>query len=237
MLLPYLNTWLLFTMSFGLMLIVTFVMMQQARNFCTKDVIVRKFSIMELEVPATAKELVNLIKGLYELPNEESQKSITALKGQLKVDFLYMPFAYGSIFLLCWRVAQKMHTAFGQSIFLTLAFLQLVPWLLDIIENIYLLNKINPNIKKVDVRLLEKDGLAQSKHKRYLFMEAIKWGVALIALVCSSSAVFYFWLTGNYSSASLNFLLIVIAELVLFGLAVKYLQKKDEHNSQLKKSA
>src|SRR2546430_11247583 len=99
MVLGNINVWLLFTVFFGLFLIITFIMMKQSQNFYTKDVIVRKFSIMELQIPASSKELFNLIKGLYDLPSVESQKSIKALKGQLKLDFLFMPLAYGSIFL------------------------------------------------------------------------------------------------------------------------------------------
>jgi hypothetical protein len=227
MLLPYLNAWLLFSILFGLLLIVSFVMMLQSRNFYTKDIIVRKFSIMELEVPATPKELVNVIKGLYDLPEKQSQKSIAALKGQLKLDFLFMPFAYGAIFLLCWRVAHKMEQNFiGFYVFMGLAFLQVIPWVCDIIENVYLLKKINPRIKDVDVKNLDKSEIEQNKHKRYLSMEGLKWGIALTATVCSISAVSYFSLTGQYSDNSLNFLLIIAAQTVIFLLAVKFLLKK-----------
>ncbi len=213
MLFTYFDNWLVFAIVFGLLLIVSFVMMKQSLNFYTKDVVVRKFSIMELEVPATAKELVNCIKGIYLLPPAQAAKSISALKAQLRIDFLFMPLAYGSVFLLCWKVAHKMQFQFGHYVFLALAFLQLVPWVCDIIENLYLLKKISPEPKETDAKT----------HKNYLRMEAAKWGIALTAVVCALSAVCYFWLTGNFSSHSFWFLLIGLGELIIFALAKRFL--------------
>jgi hypothetical protein len=218
MLSTYFDNWLLFTIVFGLFLIVTFIMIRQSRNFYTKDVVVRKFSIMELEIPASPTELVNLMKGLYLLPASQSKKSISALKAQLKLDFLFMPLAYGSVFLLSWKVAHKMQFQIGHYIFLAFAFLQLVPWICDIIENIYLLGKIKP---KPEIT-------SEKKHTNYLRMEAIKWGTALTAAVCSVSAIFYFWLSGNYSFNSFFFLLIVVGEIIIFLIALKVFLKKNE---------
>ncbi|MEP7145200.1 MAG: hypothetical protein ABI707_20105 [Ferruginibacter sp.] len=211
----YFDNWLLFTIIFGLFLTLTFIMMRQSRNFYTKDVVVRKFTMMELEVPATARELVNLIKGLYLLPPAQSKKSINALRAQLKLDFLFMPLAYGSIFLLNWKVAFKMQLQIGHYVFLAFAFLQLVAWICDIIENIYLLGKIEPEPKMT----------SDKNHKNYLRMEAVKWGISLTATVCAVSAVFYFWLTGNFSSGSFYYLLIMLGELVIFFMAVKVFSK------------
>jgi len=176
---------------------------------------VRKFGIMELELPATPTELVNLMKGLYLLPAPESQKSISALRTQLKLDFLFMPLMYGSVFLLTWKVAQKMQFPFGHYLFLALAFLQLVSWTCDIIKNVYLLGKIRAE-----------PGMSSEKtHKNYLKMEGAKWGITLTAAVCSVSAVFYFWMSGNYSSNSFYFLLIVFGEVIIFIVAAKFFTK------------
>jgi len=138
----YLNNWQLFTISFGLMLLVSFIMLRQSRNFYTFYVTERKFSIMELEIPATYAGLIRIIKGLSMLPEPEKKKSTGSLKGQLWLDFLFMPLAYGSIFLLCWRVSAKFQSPFGQNVFFAFAVLQIIPWVCDIIENIYLLGKI-----------------------------------------------------------------------------------------------
>ncbi len=225
MLESFINNWLTFLVCFTLLLIVSFAMMKQGSGFYTKDIVIKKFSIMELEVPASPDTLYRLIKGLYALPEPDSKKSVAALKGQLRLDFLFMPLAYGCLFLLCWRVSGKMESGLGKYLFIELAFLQLVPWLCDIIENIYLLNKIKPDIE--DPKQMNRAGqqAAIKKHKNYLRMEAVKWGISLTALVCALSAVCYCWFTGTYSRQSLYYLLAVIGELAVFFFAVRA-QKK-----------
>ncbi|MDB5199697.1 MAG: hypothetical protein JWO92_1660 [Chitinophagaceae bacterium] len=174
---------------------------------------------MDLEMPATPTELVNLIKGLYKLPEDTSKKAISALKGQLYIDFLFMPCAYGAIFLLCMLVSAKMQWPFGVNVFIILAWLQVVPWLCDIIENIYLLGKIKPD------PVLS----APSVHKAYLWMEYIKWGIALGSAIGAVAAICYFWLAGHYDVHSLRYLGIIAAEIILFLLAGKiFLKKKKE---------
>ena len=105
----YLNNWMLFSICFGLLLLVSFIMSLLGERFYTFDVIRKKFNMIELEVPASPKEMANLIKGIFLLPPEESARSLKAVRAQLGWDFLFMPCAYGSIFLVCWRIAQKMH--------------------------------------------------------------------------------------------------------------------------------
>lgn len=220
--LPNTDNWLLFTILFGLLLIVALIMVRQSMHFYTKDVIVRKFSIMELRVAATPKELVNLVKGLYALPPAQSQTSIAALKGQLKIGFLFMPLAYGCIFLLCWRVAHKMDIKIGYNIFVVFAFLQFIPLVCNIIENRYLLSKISSDVKET----------SSQKHKHYLWMEVAKWAISLTAAVCSVSAACYFWLTGKYSPDSFRYLSIFVIEMVLFLLAVKHLLSNKKRKVQ-----
>lgn len=210
------NTWLLLSISFGLMLLVACIMIRQAQKFYTLDVIIRKFSIMELEMAATPKEMVNVIKGLYDLPPEQARTSLTALKNQLRLDFLYMPLLYGSIFFITWRVANKMEIQAGFIVFATLAFLQGVAWICNIIEDIYLLGKIKNDVHESTFK----------RHKMHLVIEAIKWGIALTATVCSFSAIAYFWLTGKYSIQSFEYLIIVLGELIIFGIIVQFLIKR-----------
>lgn len=212
----FIISWPLFCISFGFMLILSFFMGLQSKRFYTKDVVVKKFSIMDLEMPATARELVNLIKGLYKLPEDVSKRSIRALKGQLYLDFLFMPCAYGSIFIICMLVSGKMQMSFGMNVFSVLAWLQIVPWICDIIENIYLLRKIKPD------PVLSSDAV----HKAYLIMEGVKWSIALIATVCAVTAICYFWLSGHYAIHSLYFLLAIIIEVVVFILLGKLFLKK-----------
>jgi len=213
----YFNNWLLFTIAFTLLLVVSFIMQLQSRHFYTQDVIVKKFSIMELEVPATAKELYNIITGLFQLPPDVSARSLRALRRQLWLDFLFMPLAYGCIFLLCWRVAHKMHLFAGYLVFMALAIGQIIPWICDIIENCFLLSQLKPDVK----------AMSEGKHRWYLRMEALKWGLALMATVCGIGAVAYFWCTGEYTVDSLRYFAVVIVEICLV-LSILFFAKKKQ---------
>jgi hypothetical protein len=171
---------------------------------------------MELEMPATATELFRIIKGLFELPEDESKRSIAALKGQLRIDFLFMPLAYGSIFLLCWRVSEKLQPSaihIGYYVFFALAVLQIVPWICGVTENIYLLQKIRQGASV--------QPSTDEQHKAYLVIEIFKWGLSLTATVCAISAICYFWLTGGYSVTSFKYLLIILVEIIVFIFIAK----------------
>ena len=206
----------LFCIAFGLVLFFSFIMSMQALQFYTKDVVIKKFSIMDLEIPGTPEELVNLIKGLYLLPDPQSKKTIRNLKGQLYIDFLFMPSAYGAIFLLCMLVSGKMLFPFGIKLFIVFGWLQLVPWICDIIENIYLLRKIKPEPVLSTPKV----------HKAYLIMEIVKWGISLAGCICAMASICYFWLTGNYSFHSLYYLMVITCEIALFLLLGKFFLKK-----------
>jgi hypothetical protein len=191
-------------------------MSAQGRYLFTKDVIVRKFNIMDLQFASTGQEIVNTIKGIYLLPTEKSKKVLKVLRAQLYVDFLFMPAVYGGIFLLCMQVAGKMSLGIGQNFFAALAWLQIAPLLCDVFENIYLLTKIYPNPKVPSTQM----------HKNFQHVVAIKWGVSLFATVCSVAALFYFWLAGRYSINTLPYLLIICFELTLFIVLGKVISKK-----------
>ena len=212
---PFNSSWPLVCIFFGAMLFLILLMRWQGTFFYTKDVVVRRFSILDLEIPASPIELVNIIKGLYQLPVQKKDASINALKTQLYIDFIFMPFAYGFVALLCVQVSRKMSLAAGSNIFLVFAFLQMVSWILDIIENIYLLNKIKPTVE------ISSPGI----HKAYLIMEAIKWGLALVSTICAVAALFYFWLSGHFSTGVLKYLIIFIAEIIIFFVLSKLIFK------------
>ena len=199
------------------MLLIGLIMGFQSANFYTLHVVVRKFSIIDLQFPASSLEMVNIVKGVFLLPVELSKKSLHALKEQLYLDFLFMPALYGSIFLLCMKVSLKM-TSFGHQFFAILAWLQCIAWLCDIIENIYLLNKIRPLPP-------------QSKpvvHVSYLVIELCKWGIGLTATVCSIAAMSYFWIVGQYSAHSIPYLLIIAAEILVIFIAKKISTKSEK---------
>jgi hypothetical protein len=209
------SSWPLLCIVFGAMLILTLIMGMLTRYFYTLDVVEKKFSIMDLEIPATPIEMVNLIKGLYKLDPPKSRKAIRSLRAHLLIDFIFMPSAYGSIFILCMLVAAKMKT-FGVDIFIVLAWLQIVPFVCDIIENIYILQKIKP----------EPELSTPKTHRLYLFMELVKWLLALLAAISAIAAICYYWLSHYYSPTTLNYGLIIIGEVVAFLIIAKVLSKK-----------
>lgn len=191
-------------------------MSAQGKYLFTKDVILRKFNIMDLQFASTGLEIVNIIKGLYLLPAEKSRKAVNALRGQLYVDFLFMPAVYGGIFLLCMNVANKMSLAVGENFFAALAWLQIVAWFCDIYENIYLLNKIRPDATSTE----------NNTHIVFRYIVAVKWGISLFAAICSIAALCYFWLSGLYSVESLPYLVIIGAELAVFFILNKIISRR-----------
>ena len=208
--------WMHFCIALGAVLVLSYIMSLQSRNFYTDHIVVRKFSILDLEFPASPRELINYIKGIFLLPAELSAKTLRNLRGQLYVDFLFMVAAYGSVFILCMKVAGKM-TDFGFWIFMALAWLQIIPLICDVIENIYLLGKLKP----------EPPLSTQRTHNAYLKLEICKWGIPLTGVVCCIAAIAYFWLTGNYTYNSIEYFVLIIAELALFFILKKATAKND----------
>lgn len=205
-----------FCIAFGIALLINFIMTFQTRSLYLMHVVIRKFSIIDFEFPASASELTSLVKDIFRLPPQLAKKSLTALKSQLYIDFLFMPAAYGAVFILCMKVSSKM-IYFGHNFFILLAWLQLVSWLLDIIEKIYLLNKITPNPTVS----------APGVQVAYTILEVVKWAIPLVAIVCSIAALFYFWLGGRYYSNSLYYIIILLIELTVF-FALKKLTSRTE---------
>jgi hypothetical protein len=204
------NNGILFCVIFGAMMLTAFIMSLLSKNLYTLHVFVRKFSILDLQFPASALELATYIRGIFLLPKELSSKSLRALKGQLYVDFLFMPFAYGTIFLLCILLSHKMDYL-GNYIFTILAWLQIIPLLCDMAENIYLLRKIRPDVTPSKPLI----------HKIYQLIVKIKWSIAIITVVFCISALCYFWLTGNFSNGSLRYFIIVFIIILVMAALTK----------------
>ena len=211
--------WMPFCIVFAIALLISFIMSIQGKNFYMMHLVIRKFSIIDFEFPASALELASVIKDIFSLPETLAKKSLKALKSQLYLDFLFMPALYGSIFILSMKVSGKM-IYFGHSLFAVLAWLQFIAWICDVIENIYLLNKINPE-PVVSTPVV---------HKAYEVLEIIKWGIPLITAVCCIAAIFYYWLAGSYSDNSLYFLIITGIELFVFFALKKFTAKTEKHN-------
>jgi hypothetical protein len=210
------NIWTWICIAFAIMLLAALIMSVQGRYFFSKDVVLRKFSIMDLQFASTGQEIVNIVKGIYLLPAEKSRKVVAALRSQLYVDFVFIPAVYGGIFLLCMKVAEKMLSGVGENFFAALAWLQIVPVFCDVFENLYLLKRLKPNAPVSD----------SQTHKNFQRLVAMKWGVSLFATVCSLAALCYFWLSGFYSIDSLPYALILAAELGLFIISGKIISGK-----------
>jgi hypothetical protein len=220
------DTWFWFVTAFGVLLTASIIMSIQSRYFYTMDVVVRKFSMMDLELASTPQELTNIINGIYLLPTNgkstpRPEKVARSLREQIVIDFiLFMPAAYGSIFLLCMKVASVYEDGhIGQIAFSIFAWLQVVAFILDAIENIYLLQKIKPQTKPS----------SKSTHKAYQLLEVFKWGIALVAAVCVFSQLLYFWVSGLYSEDTLPYVLIMTIEIgafIVLGVFISKLAKK-----------
>jgi hypothetical protein len=177
----------LFCVLFVIMVITSIVMGNLSRSFYTVDVVRRKFSIIDLELPASAKEIANVIKGIYKLKDKECGTVIKALRKQLYVDFIFMPAAYGSIFILCMQLSWKLSSGEAE-FFIILAYLQSVAWICDIVENIFLLNQIRPDIRPC----------GKGVFTAYRVLEAMKWGFSLLGAVCGLSSALFLWLSGHW---------------------------------------
>lgn len=212
-------SWGCICVTFGATILIGFFMHLLSKNFYTLHVFVRKFSILDLEFPVSALELSTYIKGIFLLPKELSQKSLKSLRARLYLHFLFIPLKYLTVFLLCIRLSQKMSFA-GNYIFIVLAWVQIIPLFCDFIENFYLLQKLHPDAKVS----------TDPTHKYYQLLARTKWAIYLLAVVFSVSSLFYFWLIGNFSSHSLKYLIILIAELVIIFIMMRLTRNSSKVN-------
>jgi len=160
--------WYWFIACFAWTIATTVVMVRQATHFYCFDSIqhTRKFSIFELMLPANRSSMGILIRQINQLPQADCAESLHALKGQLTVDFFYMPAVYGCVFLLL--IAASIRSCGWLSTFLKIwAWLQIVAWLSDITENCYIFYKIaHPFICTPFVFFC------------YRIVEILKWGLS-----------------------------------------------------------
>src|SRR4051812_47783454 len=105
-------TWTLFIIAFAVMLATSLVMMILQRSFYTNDPVIKSFSILDLQLAGTENEMDNTITGIRNM-GADSIKIFRSLRNHLLVDFIFMPAAYGAIFIACMRVAGKMEQFAG----------------------------------------------------------------------------------------------------------------------------
>lgn len=200
--------WTYFFILFASMLVFSTIMDVLATRFVTVTRIPRKFTIFDLEFTATPAELSGLIKGIDKLGDATwSAKVKKALRLHLLTDFLFMFCVYPGIAMLCIKTASKM-TGIGEVLFLGLAIAQILAWLFDIIENLYLLNKLRqPEVSTLKVHLM---------YKRLVMT---KWGIAITGAICSVFGLLYFWIVGEFSRPSAFVPFIVLATIIVWAYA------------------
>lgn len=173
-------------------------------KFKTVVRIERSFSILDLEFAGTSKELTLILKGIKRLSDPlDTKRCMQALKWQLYIDFLFMLTLYPLIAMMCIKVAMKMSN-WGDNLYFYLAAAQLLPFIFDIAENVYLLKKINtPILSKTRV------------YNIYKNVVLAKWLVALAGFICSAFGLLYFWVAGRFQPSTIRvpviLVLIVIA--------------------------
>lgn len=191
------SPWLLICIAIALILLSAWLMGRQSRFFFTKDPVRRKFSMLEMEFPARSFDLEALINGIYQLPDDKA-KTVRALKAQLLLDYLlFIPAVYGAVFLLCMSMANSFVVPIGRYWFTGLAWAQVIPFVLDYIENTYFWKMISKgllNIPKPDPFQPEQ---VSPSFKTMKYLEIFKWGIPLIAFACWASVEAYFWVSWN----------------------------------------
>lgn len=205
------NWWLLFIAALVIFLVTGVWLNKLAQKFFIEPGGI-KFNIMDLELPASETSFYNLIGAMNE-------KVKTAVRRHLWVDFLFMAGAYPGIALLCLKASAKMEYA-GKWIFLALAVLQIISWLFDILENRFLLRRVNKPVTLLPPPIEE----GSKSFRSYQFVVKTKFVIALTAAVCSLFGLLYFWIVGNFSKEALPWLGVVVL-LVLVATFVNKAQQ------------
>ena len=201
------SAWFLFCIAFGGMLLATWIMGRLGNRFYTMDPLKRQVSMLALEFPSKETEVANILRGIFLLDDDDKKASIRSFKWQLILDFLlFMPCAYGSIFILCMTIAPTLNSA-GETIFMILAYIQILCFLLDCIENIYFWSNLKPKAKPASTLTF----------KLMQLLEIFKWGPALIGAVSGISVICFYWLSGHYSKNSITYITIILLELIVFS--------------------
>ena len=91
-----------------------------------------KFSVIGLEIFYSREKIIEIFTGI-------SDKVKTILSYHLSYDFVFMAGCYPGIVCLCMMAAKRINSKTLRKVLLILSFVQLIPWLFDIIENYFLL--------------------------------------------------------------------------------------------------
>lgn len=204
------NLWFYFAICFTVFLFTTYIMARVAKHFCMNKAGANvPFSIMDLELPLSERELVNII---LTMPDNARR----AVKHHLNVDYLFMAAVYPGIALLCGIAANKMDHI-GKWFFWLLAALQVVPWLFDVLENIYLAGKLrNPVVNEQNPKAFTS----------FIWRVQVKFIIALAGAICAVFALLYYWLTADFNPDTPWYLLVMLVELIIFIVVMNISGKK-----------
>ena len=127
----------LFLFCLGLFLASSFAMKWMETDFIYNN---EPISIFGLELFYPKEKIISIFSGI-------NDKVKTALGYHLYFDFIFMAGVYPGIACLCMMATQKVKKKWLMRVLFTLAFLQLIAWAFDIIENYHLLKWLkNPVI-------------------------------------------------------------------------------------------
>ncbi|UYQ95059.1 hypothetical protein MKQ68_08120 [Chitinophaga horti] len=207
------NLWFYFAICFTLFLITSYVMSRIAKQFCIcKAGANVPFSIMDLELPVSERELVNMV---LTMPDTAKR----AVRRHLAADYLFMLAVYPGIALLCCIAADRMKPSVGAWFFWALAALQIVPWLFDVMENSYLARKLNKPVV---------DEQRPKAFHRFVWRVQAKFVIAVTGAITAVFALLYYWLTADFNPDTPWYLLFMLAESLLFVIFLKIRGRKQE---------
>jgi len=209
------NWWIIFLICFTVFSGTSLWMSYVAKSFHIDRGSQKAFSIFDLQLPVSEKRFHYLIS----IIPPHSKK---ALRLQLWIDFLFMAGTYPAIALLCYKTAMKMEFV-GRYLFLFLAIIQVLPFIFDVIENIYVLTNLQE--KKFNEDQFQKNSTG---FNIYQLLVKSKFAIALTGTLCSVFGLLYFWLTGNFEKVSLNYLGIVAIEILLFLFLAKRINRQEK---------
>ena len=119
----------LFLFCLGLFIAASFAMKWMESDLLYKN---EKISIFGLELFYPKEKIIEIFTGM-------DDKVKTILSYHLSFDFIFMAGCFPGIACLCMMAAEKMSRITIKRLLFILAFLQIIAWLFDIIENYHLL--------------------------------------------------------------------------------------------------
>lgn len=196
------NLYVLFLPFLAIFIVTTIMMARIAKKFITKNN--RPFSIFNLEFPGSDENLSSLVLKM----NDDVKQSV---KKHLYVDYVFMAGVYPGIAILCFIAAGAADSEIGSKILLAMGWLQIVPWICDIIENIILLKKINHPLP-----------IKENLYRLLKYLVGTKFFIAVLGVISTIFSLVYIWLIGGIPEGITQIIMsltgIVILVILIFAL-------------------